>query len=76
MKDTTNPNTRRFLGLEGPKGSGMELSDDWAYQIVKQVGSYGEAFERNVGAGSPLKIDRGVNALWSKGGFLYAPPMR
>ncbi|WP_421862372.1 amino acid ABC transporter substrate-binding protein [Motiliproteus sp.] len=76
MKDSSNPSVRRFVGMEGPKGSGMELSDDWAYQIVKQVGSYGEAFERNVGSGSPLAIDRGVNALWSKGGFLYAPPMR
>ncbi|RDE25335.1 amino acid ABC transporter substrate-binding protein [Motiliproteus coralliicola] len=76
MKESSNPGVRRFVGMEGPKGSGMELSDDWAYQIVKQVGSYGEAFERNVGSGSPLQIDRGVNALWSKGGFLYAPPMR
>ena len=76
MKDSSNPGVRRFVGLEGPKGAGMELSDDWAYQIVKQVGSYGEVFERNVGSGSPLAIDRGVNALWSKGGFLYAPPMR
>jgi general L-amino acid transport system substrate-binding protein len=76
MKDSTNPSVRRFVGLDGPKGSGMELPDDWGYQIVKQVGSYGEVFERNVGEGSPLKIARGVNALWSKGGFLYAPPMR
>ncbi|WP_210398292.1 amino acid ABC transporter substrate-binding protein [Motiliproteus sediminis] len=76
MKDSSNPNIRRFVGLEGPKGQGLELPDDWAYQIVKQVGSYGEVFERNVGEGSPLKISRGVNALWNKGGFLYAPPMR
>lgn len=76
MKESSNPSVRRFVGMEGPKGSGMELNDDWAYQIVKQVGSYGEAFERNVGSGSPLQINRGVNALWSKGGFLYAPPMR
>ncbi|MEH6822502.1 MAG: amino acid ABC transporter substrate-binding protein [Motiliproteus sp.] len=76
MKKSTNPNITRFVGIDGPKGSGMDLSDDWAYQIVKQVGNYGEAFERNVGSGSPLKIARGVNALWSKGGFMYAPPMR
>ncbi|MEH6470785.1 MAG: amino acid ABC transporter substrate-binding protein [Halopseudomonas sp.] len=76
MMDSTNPNIARFVGKDGPKGSGMELSDDWAYQIVKQIGNYGESFERNVGSGSPLKIDRGVNALWSKGGFMYAPPMR
>ncbi len=76
MKMASNPNIARFVGLDGPKGSGMDLNDDWAYQIVKQVGNYGEAFERNVGAGSPLNIARGVNALWNKGGFMYAPPMR
>lgn len=76
MKDGNNPNVNRFIGKEGPKGQGLELSDDWAYQIVKQVGNYGEVFDRNVGSGSPLKISRGVNALWNKGGFLYAPPMR
>jgi general L-amino acid transport system substrate-binding protein len=76
MKAGTNPNVARFVGLDGPKGSGMDLSDDWAYQIVKQVGNYGEAFDRNVGSGSPLNIARGVNALWNKGGFMYAPPMR
>ncbi|MFT6916734.1 MAG: general L-amino acid transport system substrate-binding protein [Motiliproteus sp.] len=75
-KDTNNPSIARFVGAEGPKGSGLELNDDWAYQIVKQVGNYGEGFERNVGTGSALKISRGVNALWSNGGFMYAPPMR
>ncbi|MEH6628088.1 MAG: amino acid ABC transporter substrate-binding protein [Motiliproteus sp.] len=76
MESTNNPNVKRFVGKEGPKGEGLGLSDDWAYQIVKQVGNYGEAFERNVGADSPLKISRGNNALWSNGGFMYAPPMR
>ncbi len=76
MKKSSNPNVRRVLGLEGPKGQGLELNDDWAYQIVKQVGNYGEVFDRNVGAGSPLQISRGVNALWNNGGFMYAPPMR
>ncbi len=76
MMSSTNPGIKRLVGKEGPKGEGLGLSDDWAYQIVKQVGNYGEAFERNVGEGSPLKISRGNNALWSKGGFLYAPPMR
>ncbi|MCL6415246.1 amino acid ABC transporter substrate-binding protein [Aestuariirhabdus sp. Z084] len=71
-----NPAVRRFVGLDGPKGKGLGLADDWAYQIVKQVGSYGEVFERNVGGDSALNIERGVNALWSKGGFMYAPPMR
>ena len=76
MKSSTNPNVLRLLGLEGIKGKGLGLNDDWAYQIIKQVGNYGEAFERNVGQSSPLKIDRGLNALWTKGGIQYAPPIR
>jgi len=71
-----DPNVRRLLGVEGVKGEWLGLSDDWAYNIVKQVGNYGEAFERNVGSGSPLGIGRGLNALWSKGGIQYAPPIR
>ncbi len=70
------PAIRRLVGLEGIAGKGLGLNDDWAYQVIKQVGNYGEAFERNVGAGSPLKIARGLNALWSKGGIMYAPPLR
>ena len=54
----------------------MGLSADWAYQIVKQVGNYGESFERNVGMDSPLEIERGLNALWTDGGIQYAPPIR
>ncbi|MCW8906043.1 MAG: amino acid ABC transporter substrate-binding protein [Sedimenticola sp.] len=73
---SSDPNVRRLLGLEGIKGSGLGLSDDWAVNIVKQVGNYGESFERNVGAGSSLKISRGLNALWNKGGLQYAPPIR
>ncbi|WP_207062123.1 amino acid ABC transporter substrate-binding protein [Motiliproteus sp. SC1-56] len=77
MKESSdNPSIKRLIGLEGPKGEGLGLADDWGYQIVKQVGNYGEVFERNVGAGSPLGIERGINALWNQGGFLYAPPMR
>ncbi len=76
MKKSDNPGIRRLLGLEGIKGKSLGLSDDWAYQIIKQVGNYGEVFERNVGMDSPLKIKRGLNALWSKGGIQYAPPIR
>ena len=76
MKTSNDPNISRFIGMDGPKGSGMDLSDDWAYQIVKQVGNYGESFDRNVGASSPLKISRGLNTLWNKGGLQFAPPMR
>ena len=73
---STNPNVRRLLGVEGVKGEWMGLPDDWGYNIIKQVGNYGEAFDRNVGAGSALGIARGLNALWSKGGLQYAPPVR
>ncbi len=76
MKKSDNPGIRRLLGLEGIKGKSLGLADDWAYQIIKQVGNYGEIFERNVGMDSPLKIKRGLNALWSKGGIQYAPPIR
>jgi len=76
MKDSKNPKIRRLLGLEGIKGKGLQLNDDWAYQIIRQVGNYGEVFERTVGKGSPLGIDRGLNALWKDGGLQYAPPIR
>jgi len=74
--NSKDPNVRRLLGLEGVKGKGLGLRDNWAASIIKQVGNYSEAFERNVGQGSALKISRGLNALWSKGGIQYAPPIR
>jgi general L-amino acid transport system substrate-binding protein len=73
---STNPEIRRLLGVEGDFGKGMGLGADWAYRIVKHVGNYGESFNRNVGEGSRLKIRRGLNALWNKGGLQYAPPVR
>ena len=73
---STDPNVRRLLGLEGVKGDWMGLPDNWGYNVVKLVGNYGEVFERNVGRDSPLGIERGLNALWSKGGIQYAPPIR
>ncbi len=76
MLKSENPEIRRFVGTEGKFGEPMGLSNDWAYRIVKLVGNYGEVFEKNVGAGSPLKIARGQNALWTKGGLQYAPPIR
>jgi general L-amino acid transport system substrate-binding protein len=76
MLGSTNPDVKRLLGKEGDFGKGLGLDNDWAYRIVKQVGNYGEIFEKNVGAGSRLKIDRGLNALWTKGGLQYAPPIR
>jgi len=71
-----NPEIKRLLGSENNFGEQLGLTKDWAYRIVKLVGNYGEVFERNVGQGSPLKIARGLNALWNKGGVQYAPPIR
>jgi general L-amino acid transport system substrate-binding protein len=71
-----NPEIKRLLGAEGNFGDGLGLTQDWAYRIIKLVGNYGEVFERNVGDGSKLKIKRGINALWSKNGLQYAPPIR
>ena len=76
MKESTNPSIRRLLGVEGSFGENLGLSNDWAYNIIKTVGNYGESFDRNVGPDTPLGIARGVNALWSKGGLMYAPPIR
>ena len=67
------PDVKRLLGKEGDYGKGLGLDNDWAYRIIKQVGNYGEIFDRNVGAGSRLKIERGRNNLWTKGGLQYAP---
>ena len=67
MLGSTNPDVKRLLGKEGDFGKGLGLDNDWAYRIVKQVGNYGEIFDRNVGAGSRLKIDRGLNDLWTQG---------
>lgn len=71
-----NPEARRLLGVEGNFGEGLGLTRDWAYRIIKHVGNYAEVFNRNLGEGSPLKIKRGLNALWSHGGIQYAPPVR
>ncbi|MGR5062305.1 amino acid ABC transporter substrate-binding protein [Photobacterium sp. DNB22_13_2] len=76
MNKSNDPNIRRLMGIDGPKGKGLGLNDDWAYQIIKQVGNYGESFERTVGMSSPLEIKRGLNALWTDGGMQYAPPIR
>jgi len=71
-----NPEIKRLLGTEGKFGEQIGLTPDWVARIVKLVGNYGESFERNVGQGSLLKIARGQNALWTKGGLQYAPPVR
>jgi general L-amino acid transport system substrate-binding protein len=76
MKSSPSHEVRRFLGLDADLGAPLGLSRDWAYQIIRQVGNYGEIFERNLGESSSLKIDRGLNNLWSKGGLMYAAPFR
>jgi general L-amino acid transport system substrate-binding protein len=77
MKASENPAIKRILGSDDSKlGEGLGLTNDWVVNIIKAVGNYGEIFDRNVGAGSPLKIERGLNAQWSQGGLQYAPPIR
>ena len=76
MKASNMLAVRRLFGLEGAAGKSLGLKDDWAFQIIRQVGNYGEVFERNFGPKSLLKIDRGLNNLWNKGGLQYAPPFR
>lgn len=76
LKGSDNPAIQRFVGRAGIKGEGLGIADDWAYQIIRQVGNYGEVFERTVGSNSPFKIRRGLNGLWTDGGLQYAPPIR
>ncbi len=75
LKDT-DANVQRLLGVKGGLGSKLGLDDQWAYRIVKQVGSYAESFDRNLGKDSPFKLERGLNALWTNGGLLYSPPFK
>ena len=76
MKSSKNPEVLRLLGVDGNQGQELGLSQDWAYQIIKQIGNYGEIFERNIGVNTPLGIERGLNALWTEGGLMYSPPFR
>ncbi len=76
MMDTTNPKIKRLLGVTPGMGKNLGLDEKWAYNIIKMVGNYGESYERNVGMGSALKLARGLNELWTKGGIMYAPPIR
>lgn len=76
LKTSGSPEVQRLLGSNGNFGESMGLKQDWALQIVRQVGNYGEVYERNVGTGSKLGIARGLNKLWTQGGLQYAPPVR
>ncbi|NHC60516.1 amino acid ABC transporter substrate-binding protein [Paenalcaligenes suwonensis] len=71
-----NPNVQRILGVSGEMGKGLKLDDKWAFNIIQQVGNYGEVFDRNLGAPTPLKLERGLNATWKNGGLMYGWPVR
>ncbi len=76
MKSSNDPEVLRLLGVEGNQGEELGLSADWAYNIIKSVGNYGEIFERNIGVNTPIGLERGLNALWTDGGLQYSPPFR
>ncbi len=76
MLKSENPNIQRFLGVTPGLGADLGLDEKWAYNIIKQVGNYGEIFERNVGPATTLGLARGLNALWTQGGLMYASPIR
>jgi general L-amino acid transport system substrate-binding protein len=76
MKTSQDPVVQRILGVSEDTGKLLGLDKDWAYRAIKAVGNYGEMFERNVGPKTALKLPRGANNLWNKGGFMYAPPVR
>ena len=76
MKSSKDPEILRLLGVEGSQGEELGLSKDWAYNIIKAVGNYGEIFERNIGTNTPIGLARGLNDLWTRGGLQYSPPFR
>jgi len=76
MLQSTDPQIQRFLGVSPGMGKALGLDEKWAYNIVKQVGNYGEVFDRNVGPKTPLKLERGLNDLWTRGGLMYSYPFR
>ncbi len=76
MKSSSNPNIKRLLGVEGEMGKSLGLPNEWAYNVIKQVGNYGESYDRNVGPNTALKLERGLNALWKDGGLQYPMPVR
>jgi general L-amino acid transport system substrate-binding protein len=71
-----DPDLRRLVGSDGDFGEGLGLRPDWAYRVIREVGNYAEVFERNLGMSSPFAMERRQNALWTKGGLMYAPPVR
>lgn len=76
MLGSDNPSIKRLLGVEGDFGTPIGLSKDWAYQIIKLIGNYGESYDRNLGPNTAIGLERGINALWNAGGIQYSPPIR
>jgi general L-amino acid transport system substrate-binding protein len=76
MLKSKDPKIMRFLGVTPGMGKALGLDEKWAYNIIKQVGNYGEVFERNVGPNTPLRLDRGLNDLWTRGGLMYPAAFR
>ena len=76
MKSSADPNIQRLLGVSGDMGQKLGVDNAWAFNAIKQVGNYGEIFERNVGQKTPLRLARGLNATWKNGGLMYAMPVR
>lgn len=76
IANTKSAEVKRLLGMEGEFGAKLGLENNWAYNVIKQVGNYGEIYERNVGENSPLQVSRGLNRLWTDGGLIIAPAFR
>jgi general L-amino acid transport system substrate-binding protein len=75
-RSSTDPDIRRLLGTEPGLGKALGLDEAWAYRAIRAVGNYGESFDRNLGKGSPIGLERGLNDLWTRGGLMYAIPLR
>jgi general L-amino acid transport system substrate-binding protein len=76
MLASADPSIKRLLGVTPGMGKALGVDEDWVVKVIRQVGNYGEMFERNVGKNTPLKLERGLNALWTQGGLQYAAPIR
>jgi general L-amino acid transport system substrate-binding protein len=76
MRASQDPNVQRILGVSPGFGKALGLDEAWAYNVIRQVGNYGEVFERTLGKGSPIGLERGLNDLWTRGGLMYALPLR
>jgi general L-amino acid transport system substrate-binding protein len=76
MRRSQDPNIQRILGVTPGFGKALGLDEAWAYNLLKQVGNYGEVFDRTLGQGSPIGLERGLNDLWTRGGLMYALPLR